>query len=43
VVKGVAQVTSAVAKYTQAFADLKQKTENYKKAVDHNAQVIKAF
>jgi len=43
VVKGIAQIVDAMTRYTNAFADLKKKVENYKKAVEHNAQVIQAF
>lgn len=43
VAKGVAQLVDAMTRYTKAFSELQKKTENYKKAVDHNAQVVKAF
>jgi methyl-accepting chemotaxis protein len=43
VVKGIAQVTDAMKRYTETFTKLKQKVENYKKAVEHNKQVIESF
>ncbi len=43
VVKGAAQIADALKRYTEIFSKLKQKVENYKKAVEHNKQVIEAF
>ena len=43
VVKGIAQITDAVSRYIKVFATLKEKVENYKKAVEHNVDVINAF
>jgi threonine dehydrogenase-like Zn-dependent dehydrogenase len=43
VVKGIVQITDAMTRYAKVFADLKKKFDNYKKAVEHNVQVIQAF
>jgi len=43
VAKGVAQVTEAMGRYAKVFADLKQKVENYKSAMEKNVEVIKTF
>ncbi len=43
IVKGVAQVTEAMSRYAKIFADLKQKVENYKQAMEKNIEVIQTF
>ncbi|MFN3628634.1 MAG: hypothetical protein ACK4XK_01050, partial [Casimicrobiaceae bacterium] len=43
VVKGISQVTEAMTRYAKVFAELKQKVENYKKAMEKNVEVIQAF
>ena len=43
IANGVPKVVAAVAKYQKVIADLKTKAENYKKAVEKNVEVAKAF
>ncbi len=43
IANGVPKVVAAVAKYQGVIADLKTKAENYKKAVEKNVEVAKAF
>ncbi|MBP9905594.1 MAG: hypothetical protein KBF66_08535 [Rhodoferax sp.] len=43
IAQGVPKVIAAVAKYKQVVTDLKSKAENYKKAVEKNVEVAKAF
>ena len=43
IAEAVPKVTSAITRYTKAIADLKEKAENYKKAVEKNIEVVKSF
>lgn len=43
IANGVPKVVAAIAKYQKVIADLKTKAENYKKAVEKNVEVAKAF
>jgi uncharacterized phage infection (PIP) family protein YhgE len=42
-VDGFQQVVSAISKYTQAVSDVRDKIENYKKAVEKNKEVLSTF
>lgn len=43
IAEGVPKVAAATAKYKKVVADLKEKAENYKKAVEKNVEVAKSF
>jgi hypothetical protein len=43
VAQNVPKVIDAIARYTKVVADLKEKVENYKKAVEKNIEVVKSF
>ncbi len=43
IARGVPKVTAAMAKYKKVVGDLKEKAENYKKAVEKNIEVAKSF
>ena len=43
VAQNVPKVIDAIARYTKVVADLQEKVENYKKAVEKNIEVVKSF
>ncbi|MBC7708695.1 MAG: hypothetical protein H7203_01430 [Rhizobacter sp.] len=43
VAENVPKIIDAVARYTKVIANLKEKVENYKKAVGKNIDVVKSF
>jgi len=43
IAEGVPKVAAATAKYKKVVGNLKAKAENYKKAVEKNVEVVKAF
>lgn len=43
VAENVPKIIDAITRYTKVIADLKEKVENYKKAVEKNIEVVKSF
>ena len=43
VAENVPKIIDAIKRYTKVVADLKEKVENYKKAVEKNIEVVKSF
>jgi len=43
VAENVPKIIDAIARYTKVIATLKEKVENYKKAVEKNIEVVKSF
>ncbi|MEO7254965.1 MAG: hypothetical protein ABIZ64_12110 [Casimicrobium sp.] len=43
VAENVPKIIEAIARYTKVIAELKEKVENYKKAVEKNIEVVKSF
>ncbi len=43
VAENVPKIIDAIARYTKVIANLKEKVENYKKAVEKNIEVVKSF
>ena len=43
VAENVPKIIEAIARYTKVVAELKEKVENYKKAVEKNIEVVKSF
>ena len=43
IVRNRLKVASAISRYTKVVAELKEKAENYKKAVEKNIEVVKSF